>query len=40
MSSLLSVLVECCREKKRDKERDELWKKLDTLALNHTKGKK
>ena len=27
------------REKKKDKERDELWKKLENLALNH-KGKK
>ena len=29
------------REKKKDKERDELWKKLENLALNHNhKGKK
>ncbi len=31
--------VSIFREKKKDKERDELWKKLDNLALNH-KGKK
>ncbi len=28
-----------CREKKKDKEREELWKKLEKLELNH-KGKK
>lgn len=27
-----------CREKKREKERDELWKKLAELELNHNKN--
>jgi hypothetical protein len=30
------VDIFCCREKKREKERDELWKKLSELELNHS----
>lgn len=30
------VFFPFCREKKREKERDELWKRLAELELNHT----
>ncbi len=34
MNVALTLFVFCFREKKREKERDELWKRLGELELN------
>lgn len=35
--SYIEVVIFFYREKKREKERDELWKRLAELELNHNK---